>query len=153
MALVLSKLIPVLLFPLGLVLILLLVCLLCLWWPGGRRWITSVLIFICLLLLWMAASPFFADRLLFSLEGRYASKQAAAYPKADVIVVLGGDVARKQTGGRLVLPGPAFDRLYLGYRLYKARKAPLMILAGGGIKWLQTPGALSESQMMAELLR
>jgi len=142
-------------FPLGLSLVLLFVCLFCLWGPGFRlrKKKIAVLLFACLVILWMSGCPFFADWLLVSLEGRYESKTAAAYPGTDTIVVLGGGVAVQQAGDRNVLPGRSFDRLYLGYQLFQEKKAPVMILSGGGIIWHREPGALSESKSMSLLAR
>ncbi len=153
MALILSKFIPVFLLPLGLFLVILAVCAVCLWWSDIRRRTLAFLILACLLALWTAGSPCFSDWLLTTLEGRYHSREVAAYPRAHAIVVLGGGVAVQRTGERNVLPGPAFDRLYLGRLLYQAGKAPKMVLSGGGIQWQRKAGAVFESRLMAALLR
>jgi uncharacterized SAM-binding protein YcdF (DUF218 family) len=153
MALVLSKFLPVFILPLGLSLTVLALSLMCLWRPDIRRRNIGFLIIFSLLLLWAAGSPFFSDRLLLTLEGRYLSRTAAAYPPADAVVVLGGGVTGQQAQGRTVIPGRAFDRLYLGYRLYQSGKAPVIVLSGGGIAWRQEPGAAYEAEQMAVMLR
>lgn len=155
MALILSKYVPVFLYPLGFSLILVAICLVSLWGPGfaRRKRRIALLLFVCLVTLWTAACPVVANRLISGLEGRYVSEAAADYPAAGTIVVLSGGVACQQSGGRTVLPGRAFDRLYLGYLLYRAKKAPRIILSGGGVIWEQEPGALSESQRMFLLAR
>lgn len=153
MALILSKFIPVFLLPLGLVLTALAVCVACLWRLDIPRRYIAAAVALCLALLWAAATPLIADRLLTSLEGRYESRPAADYPRADAIVVLGGGVAGQQTGGRNVLPGRAFDRLYLAAALYQAKKAPLVVLSGGGIAWQRKPEAATEARLMADLAR
>lgn len=153
MALVFSKLIPVFLFPLGLALLVLLVCLVRMWWPGHHRWLTGGLLLFSVLLLWGSGSPYLADRLLFRLEGDYVSQQADIYPRAQAIVVLGGGVTGTGRGDRRDFPGPSFDRLYMGYRLYQAGRAPVFVVSGGGIAWRKKDGAVSESVSMAPLLR
>ncbi len=124
-----------------------------LWWPGSRKRLASFCVIVCLAILWLAGSPFFANRALTFIEGQFMSRPATAYPGADAIVVLGGDVARQNAGGRAVLPGQSFDRLYLGHRLYRAGKAPVMILSGGGIRWQRQAGAWPEARGMAALAR
>ena len=153
MALILSKFLPLFILPLGLSIAFLMLSLVCLCRPHSRRRNIGALVFPGLLILWTAGSPFFSDRLLLSLEGRYLSRTAAAYPGADAIVVLGGGVTAQQAEGRTVLPGRAFDRLYLGYLLYQAKKAPVMVLSGGGIEWRRQAGSVSEAGQMAVILK
>ncbi len=155
MGIILSKFVPVFLFPLGLSIVLLVICLFGLWGLNYRQRKKKVafLLVVCLVILWTAGCPLVADRLMASLEGRYVSKAVSAYPGAGTIVVLSGGVAGQQTGRRAVIPGRAFDRLYLGYQLYQAQKAPQVILSGGGVLWKRKSGALSESERMFALAR
>jgi uncharacterized SAM-binding protein YcdF (DUF218 family) len=153
MGLILSKYLPVFLLPLGLSVMLLAAGLVCLWKPVNRRKTALLLILICLLTLWSTGSHPVADCLISSLEAGYVSREAAAYPEAATIVVLGGGVTGQRTGGRNILPSRAFDRLYLGCRLYQSGKAPVMVLSGGGIAWRQGPGSLPESRQMSVLAR
>ncbi len=155
MAFILSKYVPLFLFPLGLSLVILVVTLGCLWGAGFRyrKKKMATLVGACLLMLWLAGSPFFAERLMSTLEGRYVSKEATAYPNGGAIVVLSGGTTDQHRGSRMVSPGRAFDRLYLGCRLYLSKKAPLMILSGGAITRLRQNGSLTESQLMSVLAR
>lgn len=150
---ILSKYIPVFLLPLGLSTALLAAGLICLWKPVNRRKTAMLLILICLLALWTAGSRPVADRLISALEDGYVSREAATYPESVAIIVLGGGVTAQRTGGRNILPGRSFDRLYLGCRLFQDKKAPVVVLSGGGISWRQAPGSLLESQQMFLLAR
>lgn len=155
MEFLLSKYIPVFLFPLGLSLALLVICLITVLRPGirYRRRKIAALIFISLLMLWSAGCPFVSDWMMSSLEGPYLSAAARTYPRADAIVVLSGSAARQQAQSRKVLPGRAFDRLYLGCQLYREKKAPVMVLSGGGSREGRKSGALTESELMFLLAR
>ena len=84
-----------------------------------------------------------AEMLRGSLEARHAIESPAAYPTADAIVVLGGGWY-----GWVQRPGVALDdlkysRLAEGARLYKAGRAPRVILTGGG------EGERTEARTMA----
>jgi len=86
MFLLLSKLLPLLLYPLGLACLLLLVALVLL---GRRpRWAAAA-IATALALLLLGSNGWVADRLLQSLEWQHLPNQQ---PSADAIVVLGGGI-------------------------------------------------------------
>lgn len=134
----LSKILPPLLFPPGLSLWLLL---LGIWLARGRR--ARLVLAAALLLLVAPATPLCSDALMRSLEDRYPLKAAAASPAADAIVVLGGGT----TGRTPEQPEPQISasggRLLHALRLYKAGRAPLLLLSGDGL----SPGDSEASQM------
>jgi len=76
---------------------------------------------------------------------------AGPLPQADAIVVLGG------VTGPAVPPQPTIhltggaDRLIYGAELYRAHKAPLVVLSGGGMPWNE--GLPPESAQMAEIMQ
>lgn len=117
----LSKLLPLLVLPLGLALLLLAYgC----WrrrrWPGLAA----------LLLLALAATPLTGELLWRWLERPWRPLAAATMPAATAIVVLGG--------GRHPAPGPLrlsewhdADRFFGGIRLFQAGRAPKLIFSGG----------------------
>jgi uncharacterized SAM-binding protein YcdF (DUF218 family) len=98
-----------------------------------RRYKTG-LAFLAAGLLWLVAcaTPVFTTWLADSLEHRYPPRDAATYPKVDAIVVIGGDspLSEQQDWGDE--EGPiATTRVGFGYLLYKAGKAPIILLSGG----------------------
>lgn len=83
--------------------------------------------------LWLllCATPAFAHGLQRVLEGQYEARAPSAYPKADAIVVLGGEAIREAesawSGER---SGLANSRAGFGYLLYRADRAPVVLLSG-----------------------
>jgi uncharacterized SAM-binding protein YcdF (DUF218 family) len=85
-------------------------------------------------LLWLVAcaTPAFTAWLDGSLEHRYPPRDAATYPKVDAIVVIGGDSLPGEQQDWDDKQGPmATTRLGFGYLLYKADKAPIVLLSAG----------------------
>ena len=73
------------------------------------------------------------------LERQSPQKAAADYPTADAIVVLGGGVEGGRSGwsiGPHLLAGA--DRAWFGAQLYRAGRAPVVILSGGSSEWSRT---------------
>lgn len=117
----LSKVLPLLVLPLGLALLLL-----GLGWWRGRRWPGHA----ALLLLWVAATPLTAEALWRWLEWPWRPLAAQSMPSAAAIVVLGG--------GRHPAPGPLrlsewndADRFFAGLQLFQAGRAPKLLFTGG----------------------
>jgi len=143
MFLLLSKLLPLLLYPLGLACLLLLVALVLL---GRRpRWAAAA-IATALALLLLGSNGWVADRLLQSLEWQHLPNQQ---PSADAIVVLGGGIRPAMPPRPWVEVSEAGDRVLYGARLYLAGKAPWLILSGGRIPWLDGGGPPESSDMAA----
>jgi uncharacterized SAM-binding protein YcdF (DUF218 family) len=71
-------------------------------------------------------------------------------PTADAIVVLGGATKPPLPPRPMADVNEQGDRLLYAVKLYQQKKAPLIIAAGGRIKWMG--GGQSESADMAELL-
>ena len=134
MAYLLSKILPLLLLPLGLSLILLVVGLLGRWrWPV----ITAAL------LLWVFSLGVVSQSLWRWLEAPWQRRSALEAPQADAIVVL--------SGGRHPAPGTARlsewhdpDRFLAGLDLFRAGKAPRLLFTGGASPFLT--GQLPEGQ-------
>jgi len=86
--------------------------------------------------LWLllCATPAFSHGLQRWLEGQYATQPAVDYPKADAIVVLGGEALAdeqeswRDEGGDAI----ANSRVGFGYLLFRASRAPLIVLSGEG---------------------
>lgn len=120
---VLSKLLPLLVLPLGITLLLLG------WGLGRRRWAPVQAAFA---LLWVMATPLTAQGLWRIIERPWQPIRPQAMPNGAAIVVLGG--------GRHPAPGPLQrmewvdgDRFFGGIELFRAGKAPLLLFTGGAI--------------------
>lgn len=105
----------------------------------NRKKIGSFLIMLAFgwLLLW--SLPAASVWLRAGLEQQFPQRAAADYPTADAIVVLGGFVEGGGSGGR---DGPHLlagaDRGRFGAELYRAGRAPVVILSGGTSGWSRT---------------
>ncbi len=142
----LSKLLPLFVYPLGLVCILLLISLfLCF----KRSKFTFIPILLALVVLLTMGNTRFANYLLKSLEWQYLPSQEL--PTADAIVVLGG--ATNSVAYPRVLPdlNEHGDRIIYAAKLYKQGKAPLIVLSGGRINWFGNEE--SEAKDMTKLLK
>jgi uncharacterized SAM-binding protein YcdF (DUF218 family) len=145
----LSKILPYLVYPLTLVIGALALGLV-LTALGARR--AAALCTIAALGVLLAASnPYLASRFRAGLEGWYTPMRADQAPQADAIVLL---------GGALYLPLPplvdaelsdAVDRVLAAARLYRAGKAPLVVVTGGNV-FYQGEGVHGESWYLARLL-
>jgi uncharacterized SAM-binding protein YcdF (DUF218 family) len=110
-------------------------------WLCRHAWV--LLAAVAALLLVVCSTPAFAQWLRRGLTFPYPVQVAAAYPRADAIVVLGGGWMPDTED---VLDNPTVDdahtRLGFGRRLYLAGRAPLILLSGGD----------GEAQRMADRL-
>ncbi|MGD0497306.1 MAG: YdcF family protein [Bryobacteraceae bacterium] len=90
--------------------------------------------------------------LMGSLENTYPPKPLAGIANAQAIVVLGGDI--RMPNGRRPLSelAESSDRLLHALRLYKAGKAPRILLTGGNVEFLVGAGQIPEARTAAALL-
>ena len=105
-----------------------------------------------LLLLIILGCPRVEEWLTSSLESQYADQSIERYPEGQAIVVLGGAIHSPNLVHRasgLIDPS---DRLLLAFRLYRAGKAPLLILSGGNDPETGEVAAQSEATTMRLLL-
>lgn len=138
----LSKFLPLLIYPLGLTLILLVVAVLVWRW---RRWQTAVLTAI-FLLLYLASNTPVSLALARSLEWRYFPPDPL--PQADVIVVLGGGNRWADPPQPVPNLNDAGDRMLYAAWLYRQGVADHLLLTGGRL-----PGATSsDAAEMAKTL-
>jgi uncharacterized SAM-binding protein YcdF (DUF218 family) len=130
MFLFLSKLIPLFLYPLGAINFLLIIAL-GLWWIKSN-W-TPVPITLALTIVFLSSNAWTSNWLAQSLEWQNIPK--TELPTADAIAILGGGTRS------LAYPRPdvdltdAGDRVWYGANLYRAGKAPKIIVSGGRIGW------------------
>lgn len=120
-------------------------------WRGSRRF-GALLFAVALGWLWLWSTPAFSDWLRATLEQRYPPAPLEQIPTADAIVVLGGAMEAAAPPRRLDPNlNAAADRIWYAARLYRAGKAPLILVSGGQFPWsdLEQP----EAPVMAELLQ
>jgi uncharacterized SAM-binding protein YcdF (DUF218 family) len=101
-------------------------------------------------LLWLASTPAVSGALVRRMEGKSPPVAVADSPQADVIVVLGGAVASKLPPRLTTELADASDRVLHAARLYRAGKAPVVLVSGGRLEW--SAASVPESQEIAALL-
>lgn len=151
MGIIVSKLLPVFIYPLGLAIVLCGMVLILMLFK--RRLEAGVTMMACLALLWTLSMPAVSETLVQTLEMQFQVESIENFPQADAVVVLSGGVATVRPGSGSARPEETFDRLYQGYLLYKAGKAPLIVLSGGSISWRVQSSSRTESELMADLLK
>jgi len=131
MFLFLSKLLPLLVYPVGLSCVFLV---LTLWWIWRKRrmWALGSAA-IALLILLISSNAWVATQLVKSLE--WQNLPPEPMPTAEAIVVLGGSTRPADYPRPWVDVMEAGDRVLHGAQLYQAGKAPKLILSGGRIEW------------------
>ena len=148
MEIILSKLIPLFVYPLGLILIILLITLV--WLIRQRQKGGAILVAMAVILILVTGNSSVASWLYGNLESQYSPTKVEDTPDADVIVVLGAGLG---------LPFPpriyadlhgSADRLLHASRLYRAGKAPHVIVSGGNL--FTQEGFEGESFYAAQLL-
>jgi uncharacterized SAM-binding protein YcdF (DUF218 family) len=130
MFLFLSKLIPVFFYPTGLICLLLIIALGMLWKKSKR---TPAVISTALLILFLSGNSWTSHWLVQSLE--WQNIPQGDLPTADAIVVLGGGTRSADYPRPDVDFTDAGDRVWYGASLYRAGKAPKIIVSGGRIDW------------------
>lgn len=126
----LSKIFPVLIYPLSLACLLLITVLLSRRWPRWGRFGVGL----ALMLLWVAGNHWVAKGLASSLEWRYPSLDST--PQAGAIVVLGGGTMLDEPPRPIVEINGAGDRIIYAAWLYNQGAADRIIVSGGRIPWL-----------------
>jgi uncharacterized SAM-binding protein YcdF (DUF218 family) len=150
MDIILSKFLPLLVYPLGLACLLILVgvCL------AHRPRLKRVVLALALGVLWIGGNNWVAAALVRSLEWRYLPPQELAppieAPLAEVIVILGGGTSPEQYPRPWVEVNGAGDRVLYAAYLYHQGAAPNILLSGGRIEWLESGDSPAED--MAKIL-
>jgi uncharacterized SAM-binding protein YcdF (DUF218 family) len=141
----LSKLLPLLIYPLGLACIFLLLALAL---DKRRSWRKGLMI-AALALLWLGSNRWVSYGLARSLEWRYLPPDGS--PSADVIVVLGGGTESADPPRPMTEVNGAGDRVLYAARLYHQGAAPHILVSGGNLEFSTARGA-TPAEEMAELL-
>lgn len=141
----LSKLLPLLVYPLGLACILLILALVLGKYPRWRKALTLT----ALALLWLASNRWVSYSLARSLEWRHRPADTA--PQAPVIVVLGGGTESADPPRPMAEVNDAGDRVLYAARLYHQGAAAHILVSGGNLEFSSARGA-TPAEEMAELL-
>lgn len=146
--LLLTKLLPIFLYPIGLGLALLALGLV-LAWRGARR-LAFVLTSCVVAGLWLASSPIFAEWSLGLLERQHPPIAIEDLPAAEVAIVLGGAVSGPIPPRKTLDLLEAADRVLHASRLYRAGKVRRVLVVGGNLPW--SPGVAPEAELIRDLL-
>jgi uncharacterized SAM-binding protein YcdF (DUF218 family) len=146
--LLLSKVLPLLVYPLGLTLSLAAAgaVLSRLRFPG--------LAWLCfgaaVAVLWIASTPLVADWAIAGLERQYPARPITEMPQADVAIVLGGAVAQPVPPRMETELTDAADRVRHAARLHRAGKVRRILVTAGNSPW--GPAARPEAEIIRDLL-
>jgi uncharacterized SAM-binding protein YcdF (DUF218 family) len=145
----LSKILPEFVYAPGLTIVLLVFAALIRKRRRGLAWLLAV---VGVLYLYFMSTWVVAEALERSLESRYPAVDVDGAPKADAIVVLGGYLHIPNARHKSYEFEDAIDRLWMGARLYKAGKAPLILLTGGIVP-MYGEGDIPESVTAKQVLQ
>ncbi len=146
MEFLLSKLLPIAVYPLGLALLLQIAGL-----AAGRRRAGRWLCGSGLVLLWVAAMPLTARQLIRDLEDQASRLTPDPLPRADAVLVLGGGLRPALPPRRGVEVNEAGDRLLTGVALVRRGLAPVLVVSGGRVGFNAGDAAPSEAATAARL--
>ncbi len=127
--LILNKLLPIFVLPLGFSLLLLVIG------ASKKRWNFVGTAFA---LLYVFSTPWMANRLESSLESKYPAIPFEQAESADAIVMLGGVFGPQTPEGYLPNQGEGNERLEGSIQLWQHNKAPWLVFTGGRLPWENT---------------
>ncbi|MEY2983847.1 MAG: hypothetical protein RLZZ568_464 [Cyanobacteriota bacterium] len=147
MFLFLSKLLPLFLYPLGLMMLLLIG----IWfWTWRQRSPVQWPALVALIILLLSSNTWVSSFLIQRLEYQYLPPEEI--PRAPAIVVLGGGLYPADHPRQFPEVAEAGDRSIYAAQLYQEGKAPLIVASGGRIPWWGT-AKTSEAADMAQLMQ
>jgi uncharacterized SAM-binding protein YcdF (DUF218 family) len=141
----LSKILPLLVLPVGVVITLLSLAFLLVLF--GKRKTGAAMMFIALGVLWLASTPLVAEKLYLRLAERFPAVSLEQIPTSKCAVLLGGSVEAAVPPRVNTELFDSVDRVYKAAELFRARKAQRVIVAAGNQPWL------SSQRVEAELIR
>ena len=143
----LSKFLPPLIYPLGLIFFLLLLALII---RRTKPRLQTAILIIMLVILLVSSNRWVASSLVRSLEWQYLP--ADNLPQVEMIVVLGGGTESAQYPRPAVEVNGAGDRVIYAARLYHQGIAPRILVSGGNITWL-SGRTMTPAEEMDDLLQ
>ena len=152
MGFLLSKLLPLLLYPLGLGLLLQLLGLATApKGPGRRRQASLWLSGTGIGLIWVCAMPLTSRQLIWGLEEQAAAITPRELARADAVVVLGGGLRPALPPRQGVEVAEGGDRLLRGVQLVRQGQAPLLVTSGGRVNFTANDPAPPEALWARDL--
>jgi len=127
----LSKFLPLFVYPLGLSTLLLVISL----FLRQRKKTKKTLVIAALLIIVLSSNRWISYSLARSLEWKFLP--STPLQSADAIVVLGGGTESLQPPRTAVEINSAGDRMIHAADLYHQGKAPIVLLSGGNIEWME----------------
>jgi uncharacterized SAM-binding protein YcdF (DUF218 family) len=143
MSIYVEKLLPILVYPLGLTLLLCITAFALSF--ADRAGVLRISIGFAVVLLWLASTPGFAGLLTDFLEEQNSPVPMDTISPKDVAIVLSGGLA--QGAGHM---GSTGDRVMQAALLLRAGKVKTIIVTGGNLPWARSP--VIEASIAAELL-
>jgi uncharacterized SAM-binding protein YcdF (DUF218 family) len=120
-------------------------------WLAWRDWrFGKSIVFLSLTTLWLLATPAVSDALRGRLEALHPPIAIERVPTADAILVLGGGLSPPNSRTPYPNLAPAADRYWQAARLWRAGKAPEILISGGAQPWSDALG--SEAEAAVEFL-
>jgi uncharacterized SAM-binding protein YcdF (DUF218 family) len=105
-----------------------------------------------IILLYMLACPTTSSWLVGTLENQYRDNGVVNVPAAQAIVVLGGALNMPSEAHRQAEITNSADRMLEALRLYRAGRAPLVVLSGGDSPLLPKARMMHEADEMRAIL-
>ncbi|NKI34266.1 YdcF family protein [Wenzhouxiangella sp. XN79A] len=124
---------------------LIVLALLGLWLAWRDRRGGKAIVFVALATLWLMATPAVSDALRGHLESMHPPIAIERVPEADAIVVLGGGIAPPTSRNPQPDLGAAADRYWHAFRLWRAGKAPEILISGGAQPWRDAGSSEAEA--------
>lgn len=138
----LSKILPLMVLPIGIVIELLIIALLFMW--RRKRNPARFFIVSAITVLWGCSMPIVANSVLGMVEQQYPAVALSAIPETECIVLLGGAIEPVRPPRVDINLLDSADRIAKTANLYRAGKSRLVIVSGGNQPWL--PQTRSEAE-------
>jgi uncharacterized SAM-binding protein YcdF (DUF218 family) len=145
--LLMSKLLPLVVLPEGVIALTLAGIGLSSWRRAHR--LTRVLAIFAFTTFWLSANPIVANKLMATLENQQPV-DPDVLPRADVGIVLGGAVYNPSASRQEPELGEAVDRIWHANRLYRTGHIKRIVVVGGNLPWW--PGGAPEAVLIHKLL-
>ena len=144
----LSKILPVFVMPIGVTLFLSLVALILL--RKGKSRTAAAFLSLAMIYLYMMATPFVGQQLYGRVESGYPPVPLDQVSEAQCMILLGGVVAAPEPPRIDIEFNDSVDRVYKAAELFRAGKAPYVIVTGGNQPWSTVQ--VSEADLIRDLL-